>query len=379
MNDVVLHHGDCLEILPTMEAGSVHACVTSPPYYGQRDYGVDGQIGLEETPGEYVAKMVDVFRDVRMVLRDDGTLWLNLGDSYQSGNNPGDSGRKGCNAAVSNTQRECQSRAYAPGVASKQLLGIPWRVAFALQADGWYLRDAIIWAKAENDGEDNEGSAMPGSQRDRCTFAYEMVFLLAKRDRYYFDLDAERTKSGAIPRNVWRINPQAGPGEHYAVMPLELAQRCVRLGTSEKGCCPGCGAPWERVVERVGLREIGVGLDNPLPKKRGRQEMGLASNKSALSCSNSHNASTPQCPIVKTLGWQPTCSCPAAPPIPCTVLDPFSGAGTTGLSVTGLGRRYVGIELNAEYLEMSRRRIERPHAPVKRARKTKETPLFQGL
>jgi DNA modification methylase len=202
MSDVILHHGDCLAILPTLEPGSVHACITSPPYYGQRDYGVEGQIGLEETPDEYVAKMVDVFRGVRRVMRDEGVLFLNLGDSYcnagSRNNGTGlDETRRGGMwntdgtwASAKAGHGDIRHRLKDEGIKHKDLIGIPWRVAFDLQADGWYLRDAIIWAKAENDGESNEGTAMPGSQRDRCTFAYEMVFLLTKQPTYYFDLEA---------------------------------------------------------------------------------------------------------------------------------------------------------------------------------------------
>lgn len=169
--------GDCISKLRDLPSGHVHCCVTSPPYYRLRDYGVDGQIGLEESPEEFVAKLVDVFREVRRVLRDDGTLWLNLGDGYSGGSRDMNSWRRDrarCNAPP---------RPLPEGMKAKQLLGIPWRVALALQADGWYLRQDIIWAKP---------NPMPESVRDRCTKSHEYLFLLTKSPRYFFDSDAIR-------------------------------------------------------------------------------------------------------------------------------------------------------------------------------------------
>src|SRR5690554_2162246 len=175
-----LYQGDALETLRRLPDGSVHTCVTSPPYWGLRDYGVDGQIGLEETPEEYVEKLVTIFREVRRVLRDDGTLWLNLGDSYAT--KP--CGGIGRNAKVTATKKAIQKSAGIPqGLKPKDLVGIPWRVAFALQADGWYLRRDIIWHKP---------NAMPESVKDRPTAAHEYIFLLSKSPRYYYDADAIR-------------------------------------------------------------------------------------------------------------------------------------------------------------------------------------------
>lgn len=192
--------GDCRTLLSAMEPKSVHCCVTSPPYFGLRDYGVDGQIGLEKTPDEYVAEMVAVFRQVRRVLRDDGTLWLNLGDSY-AGARAGPQGSTGQMADRSVASARCRSASdemivrgkrdakrwgggnlpHSGGLKPKDLIGIPWRVAFALQADGWYLRQDIIWSKP---------NPMPESVKDRCTKAHEYVFLLSKSQRYYYDGNA---------------------------------------------------------------------------------------------------------------------------------------------------------------------------------------------
>lgn len=261
---VTLHHGDALDVLRTLGAGSVDCCVTSPPYFGLRDYGVDGQIGAEPSPVEYVAALVAVLAEVRRVLADDGTLWLNLGDSYAS---VGGKQGIGVNARAGNTikQMDSRTRPSAPGVAAKNLLGIPWRVAFALQDDGWILRNDIIWAKP---------NAMPESVRDRLSTKHDHVFLLSKGPRYWFDLDPIREPHSEVRRNpgdVWSIPTSPFPGAHFATFPVALAERCILAG-----CKPGG-----------------------------------------------------------------------------TVLDPFSGSGTTGLAAARHGRRYVGIDLNREYLAMS--------------------------
>jgi len=269
MNNEILV-GDCLDILPTLEEQSVHTCITSPPFWGLRDYQMVEQLGLEETPEEYVANMVQVFSEVKRVLKNNGTLWLNLGDSYGK---------------------------------EKQLAGIPWRVAFALQADGWYLRQDIIWHKP---------NPMPEPVTDRCTKAHEYIFLLTKSKKYYYDHVAIKETStcpqdkrrplgsegawqmdgrkqgengGGKPyehdttkknkRSVWTVTPKAFKGAHFAVFPTELITPCVLAG------CPKGGI----------------------------------------------------------------------------VLDPFAGAGTSGLVAKRLGCGFVGIELNPEYAEMARTRI----------------------
>ena len=244
--------GDCRETLKTLGDGTVQCVVTSPPYWGLRDYGVDGQIGLEGTPDEYVANMVEVFREVRRVLRDDGVCWLNLGDSYTSGGRDS----RAPDMKDSKGGRENESRPPTPsGLKPKDLVGIPWRVAFALQADGWWLRQDVIWSK---------GNPMPESVRDRCTRSHEYLFMLTKRERYFYDADAiregavqpDRVRSdqigglkgtgvhhspggmfdGSVTRNrrsVWVINPRPYDGAHFAVMPPMLVEPCILAGSRE--------------------------------------------------------------------------------------------------------------------------------------------------
>lgn len=292
---------DCLESLRAMPEQSVNCCVTSPPYFGLRDYGHPGQIGLEPTPDEFVAALLAVFREVRRVLRDDGTLWLNLGDSYGSG---------------------------------KQLLGIPWRVAFALQADGWYLRQDIIWHKP---------NPMPESVRDRCTKAHEYIFLLSKSDRYYFDQEAiaEPLAASSIERLLQpTLDQQAGsdrvPGKTNGNMKAvvnEGARKALRsdVESRHRSKIPGgqslCASP------------------GPTRNKRSVWTVTTKPFKGA------HFATFPPDLIEPCI----LAGCPADG----TVLDPFGGAGTTGLVAKRHGRRAVLCELNQEYAAMARSRIDR--------------------
>ena len=244
-NRFTIHTGDCVSTLQTLPANSVQCCVTSPPYYGLRDYGHAGQIGLEDTPEAYIAKMVEVFREVKRVLRDDGTLWLNIGDSYAG------SGPSGASYQSATTKRRAagngmegsfrisktlakrgltyaNKKPVAPaGFKSKDLMGIPWMLAFALRADGWYLRQDIIWHKP---------NPMPESVTDRCTKAHEYVFLLSKSARYFYD--AEAAKECAVDgdgnrnrRSVWAITTKPFKGAHFAVMPEALVEPCILAGS----------------------------------------------------------------------------------------------------------------------------------------------------
>lgn len=250
-----IHIGDCLETMRGLPDASVNCCVTSPPYFGLRDYGVAGQIGLEDTPDAFVTRLVEVFREVRRALRDDGTLWLNLGDSYAR---TGGTDRRVSDTAkvgsTRNTLAQMSDRTgKAPvGLKDKDLIGIPWRVAFALQADGWWLRQDIIWHKP---------NPMPESVRDRCTKAHEYVFLLSKGPRYYFD--SEAIKEGAVKgaagssfskgktathqlgrssekprteddkrnrRSVWTVATKPFKGAHFATFPPDLIEPCILAG-----------------------------------------------------------------------------------------------------------------------------------------------------
>ena len=391
-------HGDVLDMLKTLDSESVHCCVTSPPYWGLRDYGVEGQLGLEKTPQEYIAKMVEVFREVRRVLRSDGTVFLNIGDSYWSdtlsrkdpvesmwGNRPASDLNNGRDNIPNNNKRGGLGKR-PDGLKPKDLCLIPFRLAIALQEDGWWVRSDIIWSKK---------NPMPESVRDRPTKAHEYVFLLAKAQRYYFDADAVREaagewssaqgfsadgqarrgeavghrngkgdhptqmQSGRNIRTVWTIPTQPTPEAHFATFPEALIVPCIKAGTSEKGCCPECGSPWERIIERD--RKNRTELDKDDPRYRPNTYSGAYEN---INGKGDAGYTT-----VNTLGWQPTCKCQTTSegaegyyspyPIPCTVLDPFFGSGTTGIVAKKLQRNCIGIELNAEYIKIAEKRIEK--------------------
>jgi len=389
-----IYQGDCLEVLRTLPDESVHCCVTSPPYWGLRDYGVDGQLGLEPTPDEYVAKMVEVFREVKRVLKPEGTLWLNLGDSYAgSMKGIGADGqsyagqKQATNKGSVGIYQDKPPKANEIGLKPKDLIGIPWRVAFALQADGWWLRSDIIWAK---------GNPMPESVTDRPTKAHEYIFLLSKSERYYYDNEAikedalngdpaqprgrlatlssrepqvnggrrkqdevgKRTYEGfndryqplskRNKRTVWNINTKPFPESHFAVFPPEIPEICIKAGTSEKGCCPKCGSPWARVVERK--RFARNEIDPSDPRHRPNTYHGAYGDINGK-CDAGYTETS-------TIGWQPTCTCGINETVPCTVLDPFAGAGTTLWVAEQLGVNSIGIELNPEYCEIIRRRMD---------------------
>lgn len=294
-----IYEGNSLEVLKEFPDQSIHTCITSPPYFGLRDYGVSGQIGLEQSPEEFVQNLVNIFKEVKRVLRDDGTVWLNIGDSY-AGNNSraSNNGRAGFG-----NPREMVVNRVPIGAKPKDLIGIPWRVAFALQRDGWYLRQDIIWHKP---------NPMPESVADRCTKSHEYIFLLSKNDRYYFDNEAikepakpdtsvrdrDNTKMNNTPgrikmnglktnhykmrnkRSVWTVTTKPYKEAHFATFPEDLIQPCVLAG------CPKDGV----------------------------------------------------------------------------VLDPFMGSGTTASVAIKNNRNYVGIELNPEYIQLAEKRLK----PVKK-------------
>lgn len=387
------HHriiiGDCMEGMQTLPDASVHCCITSPPYWGLRDYGVEGQLGLEATPDEFVAKMVEVFREVRRVLRDDGTLWLNLGSSYAGGggfcaDSPSTehskSGKYGSTGAL------VKGRPAPTGFKPKDMVPIPWMVALALQADGWYLRQDIIWAKP---------NPMPESVTDRCTKAHEYLFLLSKSARYFYDAEAVKEASECdrmrgpaehpCPdtngnsglsrrelqptrnrRSVWTIPTAPFSEAHFATFPPKLVEPMILAGTSEKGCCAKCGKPWERVVETRFVQE------GPT-RNRGKVKNGDEMAKSMTMGDGGkvgHND-------VRTLGWQPACAC-GGEPVPCTVLDCFGGSGTVAAVALPLGRNAILCELNPEYAAMAERRIGQAIRPdtYRDESKADDAPLF---
>lgn len=296
--------GDVIEQLKTLPDQSVNCVVTSPPYWGLRDYGNDGQIGLEATPQEFVNKMVEVFRQVHRVLRDDGTLWLNLGDSY-SGSGKGPAG----NLGKKHNERwlEKKHSAIVPeGLKPKDLVGIPWRVAFALQADGWYLRQDIIWAKP---------NVMPESVRDRCTKAHEYIFLLTKSPRYYYDHEAIK--------------------EPVSDVSLKRAQSGWKSDRpSTKTSAGGID------VEKMGTRFVN-------PKGRNKRSVWFIPTSSFK---GAHFATFPTKLIEPCI----LAGCPEGG----TVLDPFFGSGTTGIVALQHNRKCIGIELNPDYAFMAEKRLE---------------------
>jgi DNA modification methylase len=308
---VAIHTGDCLEVMRGMADQSANCCVTSPPYFGLRDYGVDGQIGLEPTPDAYVARLVEVFGEVRRVLRDDGTLWLNLGDSYGGG---GDTIIRGRAGEPSSRPTETKAGAIAAtikaawlgvtrsGLPAKNLIGIPWRVAFALQSDGWYLPQDIIRHKH---------NPMPESVTDRCTNSHEYVFLMAKSARYWYDAEAVQEQA---------IKP---PGSNGNFGNKDASARCVGVLTGN----------------------MAEGVEYRTKEHRNRRSVWTVATRPYA---EAHFATFPPDLIRPCIL--------AGCPVGGTVLDPFGGSGTTGMVAEEEGRHSVLIELNPEYVKLARRR-----------------------
>lgn len=321
---VTLYHGQAVEIVQSLPEESIQCCVTSPPYFGLRDYGVEGQMGMEPSPEDYVSRLVEVFREVRRALKKDGTLWINLGDSYCNNNN-------------------------ISGLKAKDLTGVPWMVAFALRADGWYLRQDIIWAKP---------NAMPESVSDRCTKSHEYLFLLSKSGRYFYDGDAIREQ--AIGQNAHDLTGQgyAAPGQS----PQAGSRRDAWKGSSFD-------------TGKTGVHQMGRAQSSASRKTKGLQgsygTLGHDGNGARMpeKWNNPHGRNKRS---VWSIATQP---CPAAHFAtfpqklvePCilagsrtgdSVLDPFVGSGTTVFVANYLGRKGVGVDINTTYLDLSVERVK---------------------
>lgn len=436
-----VHVGDCLDLMRSWPARFVHSIVTSPPYWGLRDYKVPprvwggdqahahvwgedltrhrggpagsgaavrgrdqsardaaariaagafcacgawrGCLGLEPTPEMFVAHLVEILREARRVLRDDGTLWLNIGDSYSAG---GMGGHQASGTFHGHAGDRALGKARKPptGYKPKDLVGVPWMTAFALRADGWYLRQEIIWHKP---------NPMPESVEDRCTKAHEQLFLLSKRPKYFYDAEAIKEPAswnthsrgaglhpkaaavdhdatpGARPkanssfsaavrdvvedrnkRSVWTVPTTPYHGAHFATFPPALIVPCVQAGTSEGGVCATCGAPRARKTERVASGHDGSRYGARVVEAAGGALSGGVA-KSTLG--SSRGAGTAK---KRTTGWKATCA-HYADTAPAIVLDPFMGAGTTALVAARLNRRFVGCELNPANVELSRERV----------------------
>ena len=414
MNKIIF--GDCRDTMRQLatEGVKVQMCVTSPPYYGLRDYGtssweggdvdckhsismptkwndpkrgtsvlrpevshrggdsshchlcgakrIDLQIGLEETPEQYIEAMVEVFRCVKDILADDGVLWVNIGDSY---NGSGGQGTKPNIMSKEAAEGRGGKAIKVDSIKPKDLIGIPWMLAFALRADGWYLRQDIIWHKP---------NPMPESVQDRCTKAHEYIFLLSKSQKYFYDNEAIKEpaiyagddrgsrndsrrgteansmsgKTGEFrnKRSVWTVNTKPYSGAHFAVFPEELIEPCILAGTSQRGHCPKCFARWSRITQR------------PQPPKVENSELDRFGNGKAgvhRKVGQAYQNWLNENPI-QTIGWESNCNC-GIDPVQDIVLDPFMGSGTTAQVAQQLGRKYLGCELNPDYKELQDRRV----------------------
>lgn len=370
MSKARILNADVRTALASLPDQSIQTVVTSPPYWGLRDYGALGQLGQEDTPYEFVENLVEIFRDIKRVLKDDGTVWLNLGDTYVGTGHKKDAvdpkyadGRNGQKTALNNK---------VDGLKSKDLIGIPWRVALALQDDGWYLRSDIIW---------NKPNVMPEAVKDRPTKSHEYIFLLSKNPKYLYDYVAireegvikagtkgakgsvERSTTNKVnsrppeykvydgmrnKRDVWTVRTKPYTGAHFAVYPTELIEPCILAGTSEHGNCADCGMAWVRETknERIARNQLDPAdiryrpnnYDGAYADINGKGDAGYSQ--------------------VVTVGWKQQCKCETTEVVPATVLDPFSGSGTTGVVALLKGRDYIGIELNPEYAKLSENRID---------------------
>lgn len=362
MSKFLLLNGKSEDILKSIPDNTFHAVVTSPPYWSLRDYFHADQLGNEETPEEYIDNLVNILREVKRTLREDGTMWLNIGDSYNN--------TAGYSRAKSEWRRKGREGGSAEKKAikhsvikTKDLFGMPWRVAFALQEDGWYLRCDVIWKKS---------NPMPDGAKDRPTHGHEYMFLMSKSPRYFYDYYAVQEETNDHPegpqrfgaknqkgtfrcdqdrtfkhygkrnkRSVWETSVSTFQGDHFATYPPQLIEPCILASTSEKGCCSKCGDPLYRISLKEENKEDVYGEDVDI--QTGEKEKVSIDKKFVL----------------KDNGWEKRCDCKDSIIVPCRVLDPFSGMATTGLVCLDHNRNYVGIELNKNYLDRSRKRLKR--------------------
>ena len=387
-NDCRLYQGDNIKVLKRLEAGSVHTIITSPPYWNLRDYQTGGdQLGIEDDYRDYIAKLVALGRELKTVLHDSGTFWLNLGDTYSGHNDSSQKWRSG-NESKNHGNSNKNGAPKVQGMSGKNLMGIPWRVAFALQDDGWILRSAFPWVKR---------GCMPDSATDRPSSAVEYWFMLAKQPKYFYDQVAVRPKAVSLPHamgnkkapsvgfgganNIGDVNRIVGDGtrnlrnadlwfqsvdtphgltgvgdeivgtdssfeplriEHFAAFATKMIKPFVLAGSSAKGCCPGCRSPWNRIVEKQ-RESTRPALDS---KVEGKTASEFGNRDPARHVTK-----------MKTAGWEPSCKCDAGEPEPCTILDPFAGTCTVGVVAQRHGRKFIGIDLSDVYLEMGKQRL----------------------
>jgi DNA modification methylase len=462
-------NADWIEAARRLPDRCVHLIVTSPPYWGQRNYGVEGQLGLEPTVEEHIDNLVKGFRELRRVLRDDGQFAVNYGDKYiGGGNGVGYGGKQDTNVGSLGAKT-------ATGLPPGNLIGLAWRLALAMQADGWILRSDVIWAKAVSFNDKYSGSTMPesinGTRWERCrvklkpqkkgkqastklnqgarsrdmsngqylssaeyqdcpgcpkceqnggyvlrrgswraTRAHEYVFQFVKQIPYFSDMESvkedsvEGTDLGLLRgkqfddktkvalhaqsiqdrqnagidsrtaasgrrnlRDVWTINPQSYPDAHYATFPEALIEPIIKVATSQKGCCPECGAQWARVIEKT---------EQPATSHKGSR---FDTGKTGSRDGGDRTQQGPRTAGSTTLGWRPACSCDAGEPVPAVVYDPFMGSGTVAAVAARLGRNYAGSELSSEYMKQIEVRVREAETGVPKAEsRNGQIPLFRA-
>jgi len=368
-----IHIGDAEATLAAMPSDSVHMMMTSPPYFGLRDYGEDGQIGLEDSLHEYIDELVAVFDEIRRVLRPDGSAWLNLGDSYATARRDHTGGDQVGGAPDGDYATRDEG-----DLGRKNKMLVPHRVAIALQSDGWIVRNDVTWVKP---------NPMPSSVKDRLNTTTEQIFHLTPEPDYYYDLDAIREAhakstmdrgagseyntrrftaqkgksmtqqddvkihpSGKNPGDVFEVTTKPFPEAHFAVYPPELCEKPTKATCPPKVCVE-CGSPYEREVERESIEDAGRSDDAQYVQSGTREE------KDAHRQLGGNYQEALENRDVEMKGWQQTCDCDTDATEPGIVLDPFAGAGTTCLVAKELDRRFIGVDLNPEYVAMAQRRL----------------------